>query len=217
MRRHVAGEMVRMPRPLPVAKPLVVENGATAKFECVYPTCGGICCRNGRPPVEHAESARIAENLEKFLPHLRPKARRVVTERGFATKRTKDGLPMLAVSEGWCVFENGGCTLHKVGAEEGDRWRYKPWRCVAFPIERPAKDDFYIRQWGVHGEAWDLFCLNPEESPRTAVDTLGPELAFAAELDGGAEAWRGVGVRPVATKRRKTTKNKAGTKRAAGN
>jgi hypothetical protein len=205
-----------MPRPLPVATPVVIENAATATFTCVYPTCGGICCRNGRPPVEHAEAARIAENLPKFLPHLRPKARKVVETRGFATRRLKDGLPMLAVSEGWCVFENDGCTLHKVGAEEGDRWRYKPWRCVAFPIERPTKGEFYIRQWKLHGEAWDLFCLNPDESPERAVDTLAPELAFAAELDGGAESWRGVGVREQpATAGPKKKKKKKSAKKAA--
>ena len=37
-------------KPLPV----FVENEATARFECVFPTCGGICCKNGRPPVEPA-------------------------------------------------------------------------------------------------------------------------------------------------------------------
>ena len=136
--------------------PVVVENAATARFECIFPTCGGICCKNGRPPVEAAERRRIEENLSKFLPHLRPKARARIERDGFMTARVKDGLNMLAVSEGWCVFENGGCVLHKVGMEEGDAFKYKPWRCAAFPFELLPDQSWYVRQHGLHGEIWDL-------------------------------------------------------------
>lgn len=197
--------MKRLPR---APEPTVFENLDTAKFECVYPTCGGACCKNGRPPLEHAEEARVAKNLAKFLPHVRPKARRVIESRGFMTRRVKDGLHTAAVSEGWCVFENGGCVLHKVGAEEGDAWKYKPWRCVAFPLERPAPKEAYVRQWALHGEAWDIFCLNPEESDKTARDTLKAEAAFVRELDGGKEAWRNLGARRTPGQSRGDSKKK---------
>jgi hypothetical protein len=174
-------------KPLPV----FVENAASARFECVFPTCGGICCKNGRPPVEPAEERVIEENLHKFLPHLRPAARARVERDGFMTRRVKEGLHTLAVSEGWCVFEQGGCVLHKVGIEEGSSFKYKPWRCAAFPFEWADDGKWYVRQWGLHGEAWDLFCLNPEESKKKAVDTSRAETAFLAALeDGGSEAWR---------------------------
>jgi hypothetical protein len=174
----------------PAAAPVPVDNLATARFECVFPTCGGVCCKNGRPPVEGPEEQRIAANLAKFLPHLRPSARARIERAGFTTKRTKEGLPVLAVTEGWCVFANEGCVLHKVGASEGDRWKYKPWRCIAFPLERSKTGRWHVRQWKLKGEAWDLFCLNPAESPKPARESLAAELVFAAELGHGSERWR---------------------------
>lgn len=189
--------------------PILVENAATATFDCVYPTCGGKCCKQGRPPVEPGEIARIEANLAKFLPHLREKARKVVNERGFMTRREKHGLRMMAVSEGWCVFENQGCVLHKVGAKEGDRFKYKPWACATFPLDRLEKTDgWYVRQWKLHGEAWDLFCLNPKESKKPAVSTMQGEIEFAARLDSGKEAWRGGDV-PKPAKKRKAAKKRA--------
>ena len=168
-----------------------VENLDKAHFECVFPTCGGICCKNGRPGVEPGERERITSNLKKFLPHLTPHARRVVEQRGFVTKRIKEGRPMLAVSQGWCVFFNDGCVLHKVGASEGNRWKYKPWHCVVFPLARKSKGKWYVRQWKHRGEAWDLFCLNPKESPLPAAKGLEGELAFAQRFEDGAERARG--------------------------
>jgi hypothetical protein len=169
----------------------VVENLAEARFECVFPTCGGICCRNGRPGVDPGEGARIEANLAKFVGELRPEARRLVEQRGFLTRRVKAGRRTLAVVKGWCVFFNEGCVLHKAGAREGDRWRYKPWRCVTFPLERAgAKGRWFVRQWKLRGEAWDLFCLNPKESPKRASQTLAGEVEFAKRLDRGAEDWR---------------------------
>lgn len=162
--------------------PLAIANLDKAHFDCVFPTCGGVCCQNGRPGLEREEHERIAANLSKFLPHLRERARKRVEQRGYLTKRKKEGCPTLAVSEGWCVFHNEGCVLHKVGAEEGDRWKYKPWRCIAFPLTRdPKTARWHIRQRGYKGEAWDLFCLNPKESPKLARDTLKAEIAFASE------------------------------------
>src|SRR5437879_13919223 len=101
--------------PMADALPLNVENLATARFKCVFPVCGGICCKNGRPSVEPDEQVRISENLERFLPHLRPSARAHVERHGWLTRRIKDGHRTIAVEGGWCVFENGGCTFQKVG------------------------------------------------------------------------------------------------------
>lgn len=173
------------------ALPVLVENHATARFQCVFPSCGGVCCKNGRPPVEPAEERRIAAHLGRFLPRLRPAARARVERDGFMTARVKEGLHTIAVSDGWCVFENGGCVLHAVGLEEGDPFKYKPWRCAAFPFERLDDERWYVRQWGLHGEAWDLFCLDPAATRKKAVDTSRAELAFLRELTPrGKEGWR---------------------------
>src|SRR5438046_10387288 len=112
-------------------------NAATATYECIYGRgCDGICCQNGRPSVEPHEQARIGEHLEKFLPHLRPEARAVIEAQGFVSNRKKLKLPMVRVVEGWCVFFNGGCVLHKVGAEDGDKYRYKPSQCALFTLDK---------------------------------------------------------------------------------
>lgn len=168
----------------PAAPP--VANLATARFECVYPTCGGICCMNGRPAVEPHEQARIAALLPRALPLLRPEARRRVERGGFLSPKEKEGLPTLETSNGWCVFFNEGCVLHKLGAEEGDRFRFKPWRCVLFPLTRDKRSgEWYVRQRGERGEAWDLFCLDPQESENVAADTLRGE---AEHLERALEA-----------------------------
>jgi hypothetical protein len=161
-----------------------------ARFECVFPTCGGICCKQGRPPVEPAEARRIQANLDRILPLLRPEARARIERDGFLTNRVKEGNRSLGVVDGWCVFHNDGCVLHKLGASEGDWKKYKPWHCVVFPLERSPRGGWHVRQWGVRGEAWDLFCLNPAESPKTAGATLRGEIEFAHELDHGSERWR---------------------------
>lgn len=171
-------------------KTIEIANLASAKFECVFPTCGGVCCKNGRPPVEPGEQRAIADNLAKFLPHLRPAARARIEATGFVTRRTKGGAPMLAVDAGWCVFANEGCVLHKVGASEGDRFKYKPWACAVFPLDRADDGGWYVRQRGQRGEAWDLFCLNPEESPLPAEQGCEGEIEFVERLEGGAEDWR---------------------------
>jgi hypothetical protein len=167
----------------PPPKPVAVANLETAHFDCVYPTCGGICCMNGRPAVEAAEQATLRANLPKFLPHLRPAARRLIEKSGFLSDQEKDGLPTLKVSAGWCAFWKDGCVLHQVGASEGDRFKYKPWRCALFPITRDRRNgEWYVRQRGERGEAWDLFCLHPGESPKTADATLQSEVAHLQKL-----------------------------------
>jgi hypothetical protein len=88
---------------------------------------------------------------------------------------------MLRVVDGWCVFFNQGCVLHKVGGAEGDTFRYKPAACALFPLARNANGDWYVRQKGVEGEEWDLFCLDPRNSSLPASVSLQEELKLAAQ------------------------------------
>ncbi len=168
---------------------LPIVNLSTATFECIYGRgCDGLCCQNGRPGVYPDEQQRIAENLAKFLPELRPEARKLIEKEGFVSNRRKDGLPMLRTSGGWCVFFQKGCVLHKVGAVEGDKYRYKPAPCSLFPLARNDKGDWYVRQWGVEGEAWDVFCLNPKQSLTPAAVSLAEEMNLAARYMAEEEA-----------------------------
>jgi len=160
-----------------MAKPkkttLPVLNLHEVTFECTFGRgCEGVCCRNGRPPVSAEEAARLDANLGKFLPLMTPGARRAVEEGGYASRRVKAGMPMLRVVGGWCVFFNEGCVLHKVGAAEGDKFRYKPEPCSLFPLERDDADNWYVRQHGFKGEKWDLFCLAPGCSQVRAAESL---------------------------------------------
>jgi hypothetical protein len=171
-----------------LALPVVVLNADTATFDCVFGRgCDGVCCRNGRPSVGPGEQEAIRAVLPRALPLLRPSARAVVEAGGFLSNRTKLGNPMLRVEGGWCVLFNGGCVLHTIGAEDGDPYRYKPTQCALFPLERGDGDSWYVRQWGYEGERWDLFCLNPRQSDRPAVEGLAPELALAARSGAGGD------------------------------
>jgi hypothetical protein len=168
---------------------LPVINLSEAKFECTFGRgCEGICCRNGRPPVYPEEADLIEENLEKFKEEMRPAAVAAVEKEGFLSERIKSGLPMLRVVEGWCIFFNQGCVLHKVGAAEGDKYRYKPAPCALFPLARDEKDRWYVRQKGVKGEVWDLFCLDPQTPAPPAAESLGEELELAARYMAEEEA-----------------------------
>lgn len=163
---------------------LPVLNLQEAKYECIYGRgCDGICCQNGRPSIDAEERQRIDDNLERFLPLLRPEARALVERDGYLSGRKKQGQPMMRVSAGWCVFFNQGCVLHKVGAEEGDKYRYKPVLCALFPLAKDEKDRWYVRQHNYKGEAWDLFCLDPHASPRLAAETLTEEMRLAAQFE----------------------------------
>ncbi len=173
---------------LKFALPVVVANAATATFDCVFGRgCDGICCKNGRPSVDADEQAVIEKVLPRVLLHLRPEAHKLVKADGFLSHRTKLGNPMLRVVGGWCVLFNGGCVLHKIGTEDGDPYQYKPTQCALFPLEK-GEAGWYVRQWGHEGEQWDLFCLNPKESARLAVEALAGELELAAKLDGADAA-----------------------------
>ncbi len=165
-----------------MATSLPVVNLSEAKFECIYGRgCDGLCCQNGRPGVYPEEVERLDANLSKFLPELRPEARALIESSGFLSKRRKDGLPMLRVVNGWCVFFHKGCVLHKVGAVEGDKYRYKPAPCALFPLAKNEAGEWYVRQWGVEGEEWDLFCLKPETSPLPAAESLQDEVCLAEQ------------------------------------
>jgi hypothetical protein len=172
-----------------MATPLPVINLSEATFECVYGRgCEGLCCKNGRPGLYPDEVERVRENLDKFLPELRPEARELVQTAGFLSRRTKGGLPMLRVVDSWCVFFHKGCVLHKVGAAEGDKYRYKPASCALFPLARNEKGEWYVRQWGLEDEDWDLFCLNPAHSPMPAAESLADEVRLAARYTAEEEA-----------------------------
>ena len=170
-----------MSRPVPKpSREFVVLNADEARFDCTFGRgCDGICCRDGRPPVYPEESQVIDANLHKFLPAVRPEARRVIEKEGYVSKRRKIGLPMLRVVEGWCIFFNRGCVLHQIGAAEGDKFRYKPAICALFPIDRDKHGRWYVRQKGFNGESWDLFCLDPQSTTVRAVDSARDEIALA--------------------------------------
>ena len=164
-----------------MALSLPVINLSEAKFECIYGRgCEGICCQNGRPGIYPEEVALLDAHLRKFLPELRPEARKLVEKEGYLGRRRKGGLPMLRVVGGWCVFFHQGCVLHKVGATEGEAYRYKPAACALFPLAKNAKDEWFVRQIGVEGEEWDLFCLDPAASPMPAAKSLRGEIQLAA-------------------------------------
>jgi Fe-S-cluster containining protein len=162
---------------------LPVLNVHEVTYECTFGRgCDGVCCQQGRPPVTTEEKQRLDDNIAKFLPHLRPAARRSVERDGYLSRRIKSGKPMMRVVEGWCVFFNQGCVLHKVGAAEGDKYRYKPAPCSLFPLESDDDDRWYVRQHGYQGEKWDLFCLAPGHSNVPASESLKEELALARRL-----------------------------------
>ena len=172
-----------MPNDLPVI------NLDTATYECTFGRgCDGICCRQGRPLVYADEIVRIKENLEKFLPLMRPDARRVATRRGFLSGRKRLGEETMRITGGWCIFFNSGCVLHQVGAAEGDKFRFKPAVCSLFPIQMNQADQWYVRQKGFARERWDLFCLDPHNSTTPAAESLQDELALAKRFDDEARA-----------------------------
>jgi hypothetical protein len=105
------------------------------------------------------------------------------------TRRTRHGLPLVAVVKGWCVFFNQGCVLHKLGAAEGDKLQYKPVQCALFPLMKDENNNWYVRQKGYKAEPWgDLFCLNPTNSTILAAESLKDELDLAARIEAENEA-----------------------------
>lgn len=127
------------------------------------------------------EAALLDSKLPEILPLLRPAARSVVESHGYVSRRRKCGHPMVRVSEGWCVFFNEGCVLHRIGVADGDRFRYKPSACSLFPLAKDEHDRWYVRQKGYKGEIWDLPCLAPPASAPPAAQSLASEIEFARE------------------------------------
>lgn len=157
-----------------LALPLL--NVEEARFECTFGRgCDGLCCKEGKPPLFRDEVERLDANLDKVLPRLRPEARAVVEKKGYLDLRSEPDRPYLRVVAGWCVFFNQGCVLHTLGAEEGDKDRYKPRECIWFPLTHDKKGNWYVRQQGYLAEPWDLFCLDPANSRRRAAETLHDE------------------------------------------
>lgn len=162
---------------------LNVVNLQDATFDCSYGRgCDGICCQNGRPPVPADETKTIRRVLSRALPLMTERARRLVKKEGFLSNRMKDGSPMLRVIDGWCVFFNQGCILHKLGAADGEAYQYKPSVCALFPLEHDREGTWYIRQWNFGNEDWNLFCLNPKNTNRPAAESLTAELSLAKKL-----------------------------------
>lgn len=162
-------------------------NRSTATYECIFGRgCDGICCRSGRPPLFAPDIARIEPHLEKFIPHLRPEAAEVLNRDGYRAERIDAGEASLRVVGDACIFFNQGCVLHKVGAMEGDKYKYKPARCALFPLARDPLGQWFVRQHGVAGEQWDLFCLDPKASSVSAQESLREEWALAQKLDSSA-------------------------------
>ena len=161
-----------------------IANLHTATFDCTFGRgCEGICCRNGRPPIYPEEAARIDAVLPALLPELRPDAREIVERSGYVSGRRKAGQPAARVVAGWCVFFNRGCTLHALGAREGDRFRYKPAVCAFFPLAKDSRDRWYVRQAGYKGEIWDLPCLEPAASDVAAAESLAEEIALVESFE----------------------------------
>lgn len=165
---------------------LPIVNLHEAKFECIFGRgCDGICCQEGEPPVTPPEIARLRTDLPRLMPLLRPEGRDVIARDGFFSDLPGD-YPKLRVADNWCVFFNKGCVLHKLGAEEGDRYKYKPAACALFPLTKNEHGEWVVRQKGYDGEEWDLFCLDPAVSNRPAAETLGDEIALAEQLTAAA-------------------------------
>ncbi len=165
---------------MPASLPVI--NLAEATYECVYGRgCDGVCCRNGRPGLYPDEVERLEAALHLILPELRPAAADLVRDQGYLSRRRRHGLPLVRVVDGWCVFFHQGCVLHKLGAAEGDKYRYKPAVCALFPLARDEQDRWYVRQKGYKGEPWDLFCLDPAASPTPAAVSLADEMRLAQD------------------------------------
>lgn len=162
---------------------LPVINLHEATFECTYGRgCSGVCCTNGRPAFQPTERERVEQTQQRWLPMLRPAAKTVVERLGYESRRLRRGLPMLRVVDGWCVFFNEGCVLHRLGAQDGDWTTYKPICCTLFPLIQGKDRQWFVRQRGYRKERWALPCLDSESSSMPAAASLADEIALAARL-----------------------------------
>ena len=139
--------------------------------------------------------------MNDLLPLMRPSAATLAATAGFMSRRPKADTHTLRVVDGWCVFFHGGCVLQRLGAAEGEPFRYKPFACATFPLERHPTRGWYVRQKGFLGEIWDLPCLDPAGGHPPAETTLGLELTLIRE----SEPDDGVGSRRDAMPRTRRT------------
>ena len=109
-------------------------------------------------------------------------------KKGYLSRRSRAGQPTLRKAGGWCVFFNEGWVVHKAGAAEGDKFRYKPCSCSLFPIQADERGNWYVRQKGFKGEKWGLFCLDPAASSMPAAESLKEELALAQRFEDDYQA-----------------------------
>jgi hypothetical protein len=168
---------------------LPIINLAQAKFECTYGRgCEGTCCQSGHAAIYPDEIERIDANLARFLPLLRPEARKLIERKGYVTDQRRQGLRMARSAAGWCVFFNNGCVLHRAGELEGDHCKYKPVVCSLFPIQVDESDQWYVRQKGFKKETWNLPCLDPATSAVPAAESLRFEIALVKRLDDETES-----------------------------
>ena len=200
-----------------MATSLPILNLSEAKFECIYGRgCDGICCQNGRPGVYPEEVERTRRQPVQVPAGAAAGGRKLIESSGFLSKRRKGGLPMLRVVNGWCVFFHKGCVLHKVGAVEGDKYRYKPAPCALFPLAKNEAGEWYVRQWGVEGEEWDLFCLKPGDQPAAGGRVLARRGASRRTVHrargGQVKAWKDGGERDRPSR---TWENPSGANRPA--
>jgi hypothetical protein len=140
-------------------------------------------CELLRVPFTGSDALTLAVTLDKAV------ARRVVSPDVAVARAVlvsppagARGYPVARLSGGWCVFFNEGCVLHRLGADEGDRTRYKPTVCALFPLDRLDGDRWYVRQRGYDGERWELACLDPRVSVTPAAESLREEMALAERV-----------------------------------
>lgn len=85
----------------PGRRPLEVINIESARFECTFGRgCEGVCCQQGRPPVDQRQQAVIDGLKSRWLPLLRPEARSVIEKDGWLSRRVKAGDKMVRVAGG---------------------------------------------------------------------------------------------------------------------
>ena len=164
-------------------------NLAEAHYECTFGRgCEGICCQDGKPPLFLDEVERIDANIDRIVPRLRPEAQRVAKKKGYLDGRSEPDRPYVRTVQGWCIFFNKGCVLHTLGAEEGNKDKYKPRECAWFPLWHDNKGNWFVRQTGYQGEPWDLFCINPAITSTPAAGTVQDEIAVVQRFLGEREA-----------------------------
>ncbi|SRR5579871_3319047 len=169
--------------------PLPMLNLAEATYECTFGRgCEGVCCQDGKPPLFLDEVKRIDANIERILPRMRPEAQRVTRKSGYLDGRSEPERPYVRTVERWCIFFNQGCVLHALGAEEGDKYRYKPRECSWFPLWHDGKGNWYVRQHGYKGDTWELPCLNRAITKTPAAKTVQEEMEFVQQYLAEKEA-----------------------------